>query len=760
METKLFSPLLSSANNILGNKRTLTKKAKDYQSFINFLDTSNKDLKKIKLPTKRKIKNLTLGTEFGMGGGSSFNLINIVKNLAIGGGEGLAGGLGLRALVKKLFGGKNAGKITQTAEESLVKPANKIVEFNRNTLGKGATETIERQGGKTAAENAAKILGKDATTTAAKEGGGAFGRRIPILGPLVGFGIDISTGEDPIRAGAGAIGALFTGLALGTLGIETGPGAIAIDIAGQMAGESAGKSFYDKLMGKDKGNENKSKPDSKDKTDDDKIKARLKEQERKQREAASKKITFADITNKFDKVVSKFEKFAGGMGSAIAGKQPSKADKEDTKNYDPPNADPINTGNAGEPTGLQLENVESTGGEVPGRPDSPFGQGRGDHIHKGNDYFKNAGTPISLIQGGTVTVADMNYDPNGWGALVEIRHRDGSLSRYAHLSRISVAPGSTISPGQVIGYTGGTPGAPGSGNAEGPHLHFEYLPPGSSVQVDPTEAAKLIFRFGGNVRVRSSGQQSGAPGQTPSGTPSPNQSRAKECESYKKNGDMEGYMKCLMGGIGPETQPANDSQNTKNVKKYFNGITNFTRVYDPKTGRIAGSFERFKGLINMFMNDWKVKENIYDEKGRVLDPKNPNDFKKIQSLYILTNQITKEQPRSQQGGRTSPPPASAPSSYTRPAPPPPNVQPPPPPPNVQPPPPLASSPQSSTPNVVVVNNQQAPQQQGQQVVPFPVPVGGGGGGGGGASSMNNSSFASEVVNSFAKLILLTNLSGS
>jgi hypothetical protein len=142
-------------------------------------------------------------------------------------------------------------------------------------------------------------------------------------------------------------------------------------------------------------------------------------------------------------------------------------------------------------------------------------------MHQGNDYFKPNGTAISVIQPGTVTVADMNYDPTGWGAVVEIRHPDGSLSRYAHLSKIYVAAGTPISPGQVIGLTGGTAGAPGSGNSEGPHLHFEYET--SAGRVDPTSAAPKIFRFGGNVRVKQGSQQQlQQQGQTPtSTTPSP-----------------------------------------------------------------------------------------------------------------------------------------------------------------------------------------------------------------------------------------------
>jgi len=45
--------------------------------------------------------------------------------------------------------------------------------------------------------------------------------------------------------------------------------------------------------------------------------------------------------------------------------------------------------------------------------------------------------------------------------------RSGVTTVYAHLSRIVVAVGQEVNRGQVIGYIGT------SGNATGPHLHFE-----------------------------------------------------------------------------------------------------------------------------------------------------------------------------------------------------------------------------------------------------------------------------------------------
>jgi murein DD-endopeptidase MepM/ murein hydrolase activator NlpD len=328
------------------------------------------------------------------------------------------------------------------------------------------------------------------------------------------FATGLAEGESVGKAAAGASGALAGGLLGGAIGQALIPipglGFVVGNIAGSFLGGFAADRLYEG------GSALKQK-----------LSERLKGQEAKQKGIASG-LAFKDTIDKFDAAVSRFERGVamGLFGSISQQAAGSESELTDSDTIEPDYS--IDTGNDPQATGVQLEDVEASGGEVPGSPNSGFRTSRRPG-HNGNDYFKSAGTPISLIQEGTVTVADMNYDPSGWGALIEVRHKDGSLSRYAHMSRISVAPGSKVSPGQVIGYTGGKAGAPGSGNSEGPHLHFEYLPSGSG-QVDPTQAAKQIFRFGGNVKVKSvksngispGGQmQQMTPQQTPAGTPAP-----------------------------------------------------------------------------------------------------------------------------------------------------------------------------------------------------------------------------------------------
>jgi hypothetical protein len=71
MKTKLFSPLLTAANNIVKTRRPLTKRAKEYDAFINWLDTSNKDVKKIKLPKVKKVEELEFSVGMSLGGDES-----------------------------------------------------------------------------------------------------------------------------------------------------------------------------------------------------------------------------------------------------------------------------------------------------------------------------------------------------------------------------------------------------------------------------------------------------------------------------------------------------------------------------------------------------------------------------------------------------------------------------------------------------------------------------------------------------------------
>jgi murein DD-endopeptidase MepM/ murein hydrolase activator NlpD len=71
-------------------------------------------------------------------------------------------------------------------------------------------------------------------------------------------------------------------------------------------------------------------------------------------------------------------------------------------------------------------------------------------------------------------------DWSGYGNLVEVAHGGGVISMYAHLSSFSVRVGQFVSTGTRVGRVGST------GEATGPHLHFEVRVRGAAV--DPVPA--------------------------------------------------------------------------------------------------------------------------------------------------------------------------------------------------------------------------------------------------------------------------------
>ena len=92
--------------------------------------------------------------------------------------------------------------------------------------------------------------------------------------------------------------------------------------------------------------------------------------------------------------------------------------------------------------------------------------------HTGVDFAASTGTAIYAWKDGVVTTAGWS---GGYGNFIEVRHNDGTVSRYGHCSKIAVSKGQTVSAGQTIGYVGST------GNSTGPHLHFEIKVNGSFV---------------------------------------------------------------------------------------------------------------------------------------------------------------------------------------------------------------------------------------------------------------------------------------
>ncbi len=123
----------------------------------------------------------------------------------------------------------------------------------------------------------------------------------------------------------------------------------------------------------------------------------------------------------------------------------------------------------------------------------PFGSTEGGtrEPHHGVEFYNASGTPVLAAADGVVSFAgndtDQLFTPwsNFYGNLVVLKHElpgtpYGILyTLYAHLSKLEVTTGQTVTAGQKIGEVGAT------GAARGSHLHFE-------VRVDPNDYGSTL----------------------------------------------------------------------------------------------------------------------------------------------------------------------------------------------------------------------------------------------------------------------------
>lgn len=92
--------------------------------------------------------------------------------------------------------------------------------------------------------------------------------------------------------------------------------------------------------------------------------------------------------------------------------------------------------------------------------------------HTGIDLAGHTGDPFVAAASGKVVSAGWG---GGYGNMIVIDHGNGVTTRYAHASKLLVSVGKSVSKGQTIGLVGST------GNSTGPHLHFEVIINGSTV---------------------------------------------------------------------------------------------------------------------------------------------------------------------------------------------------------------------------------------------------------------------------------------
>jgi murein DD-endopeptidase MepM/ murein hydrolase activator NlpD len=103
-------------------------------------------------------------------------------------------------------------------------------------------------------------------------------------------------------------------------------------------------------------------------------------------------------------------------------------------------------------------------------------------MHEGIDFSAEAGTPVVAAAPGVVIRSEWDHN---FGNVIEIKHAENFLTRYAHLSKRLVSVNAEVRGEVPIGAVGST------GRSTGPHLHYEIFQNGkvlNPLKVLPSKA--------------------------------------------------------------------------------------------------------------------------------------------------------------------------------------------------------------------------------------------------------------------------------
>ena len=396
MKKILSSPLVAASNNIISFSGDSSRKLKGIQrdaiNFSKFLNTQNKEINKIKLPEKRKIKelaNLNIVSSFGSPG-------NLLSSL-LGGALDVAGFLG------NMFPPR--GKMGAPQNTRGLRPPKPMISGSKLQFG----------GLKSVGILNAVFSGLD-------------------------FAQGLAEGESAGQAASGAVGNLAGSLLGGAIGQALIPipglGFVIGSMAGGFLGGYTGDRAYELATGGAGGVSGK-------------VEEKLKAQEQQQK-ASVQESGFGDVINRFSDSVGKFENFVYKSFANVMNAAASSAGSDQMMmDYGlDPDAVPTTPELPGE-----IQDMIAEGGDMPSRVvSSPFGM-RDGRPHTGVDYPRPDGTPVSVIQPGQVSYAGWI---DGYGNTIIVSHPGGLSTLYGHLSRINVTNGQQIEPGSVIGNTGST----------------------------------------------------------------------------------------------------------------------------------------------------------------------------------------------------------------------------------------------------------------------------------------------------------------
>lgn len=181
------------------------------------------------------------------------------------------------------------------------------------------------------------------------------------------------------------------------------------------------------------------------------------------------------------------------------------------------------------PGGRQYIHIGGEGGgysgrfrlPVRGRVTSGYGyRPQFGRMHRGIDLALNTGDTVRSSYDGRVVL--ISNDPDGYGRYVKVKHSNGMETLYAHLSEPLVVSGQQVRAGQPLGLGGAT------GNATGPHLHFETRVNGTAV--DPS----AYFDFGTGRARQDARSPINDGGRTKSNQQQPSRKEGKKSEWRKQ----------------------------------------------------------------------------------------------------------------------------------------------------------------------------------------------------------------------------------
>jgi len=532
----------------------------------------------------------------------------------------------------------------------------------------------------TGADDAAKIAAMKGGGKLATKGGELVSKMIPGLATVVNLGIS------GYRFSQGDIvgGSLSALSAIPILGWA----AVGIDVArefGAFEGTSLGLK--------------QEKPKNK-------IETRLKEQERTQREAASaSNVTFQSITDKFDKVVSKFEKLKFGV-TGVQNKNNSNA--EMGEGFD-------------EKSG---EGGASTAPETPTEPyDGPIGRdtffplpkgivSNRDVGVKGGEYGAprryeggHSGQDIGGLPPGSPVVAYKTGKVRYTGSvesgdtIMTLDHGGGEQSVYKH-----VVP--TVSAGTLV-YGGQQIAKLFAARAYPEHLHFEIWKNGS--HINPNGSMSSAQKIGAPLDVAKAKEQH-EKNKSSSTAGAPDQ----KINTIEKQQPIEDFIKGTKDGDkilkDPKLKAQLLGQKTYPSSSGFEGLEQTPEKIDPKV-------KQYKEMYNAYVRDLREKnQKKIDTIKSNVDVALRGDYSKI-------------------GGVVSAPTQPIPAA-------------------------VAAAPlQTQTPGTVVLMGNMQPQVAARpSIVPVPIPMGGGQSSGGGVVVVSPSE--GDILNSLWKTMLLTNLSAA